>query len=137
MSERGDPQRNFEQIVSMARGPKGDKGEPGEEGKRGLSWLQGRAVVFLFALAALSGAGNLFWTAHEVNSAAAAQRHVQAVAAAAQAKAAIPVCVALLNLSKVQGSHGDTGATYGANLQVAFRRVYDSTQCPRIMRQKP
>jgi hypothetical protein len=47
------------------------------------------------------------------------------------------VCTALQNLAKVHGSHGDSGATYGANLQQAFQRVYTATNCPMIMKGKP
>lgn len=60
------------------RGAQGAQGERGRRGERGLSRLQGRAVVVLFLIAALSGVGNLFWTAHEVQSASAAQQHLSA-----------------------------------------------------------
>jgi type II secretory pathway pseudopilin PulG len=54
------------------------QGKQGERGERGLSRLQGRAIVVLFVIAAAAGVGNLFWTAHEVNAASAAQRSEQA-----------------------------------------------------------
>ena len=62
----------------LPAGPQGERGAQGNQGNRGergqLSRVQGRAVVVLFALSALFGIGNLFWTAHEVNAATAAQR---------------------------------------------------------------
>jgi type II secretory pathway pseudopilin PulG len=60
------------------RGVQGKQGKQGERGERGLSRLQGRAVVVLFVIAAALGGFNLFWTAHEVNAASAAQQHEQA-----------------------------------------------------------
>ena len=48
--------------------PAGPRGAKGERGERGLSRLQGRAIVVLFLIAALAGVGNLFWSAHEVNT---------------------------------------------------------------------
>lgn len=73
---KSDPQENFERMTSLARGP---KGETGSRGERGLSRVQGRAIVILFLIFAALGVGNLLWTAHEVNSAAAAQQAEQAV----------------------------------------------------------
>jgi hypothetical protein len=51
----------------LPRGPKGEQGTRGERGARGLSRLQGRAVVVLFLIAALAGAGNLFWTGRAID----------------------------------------------------------------------
>jgi hypothetical protein len=56
--------RHREEFERLARGP---QGEPGERG-RGLSTVQGRAVVVLFALAVLLGVANLFWTSHETGA---------------------------------------------------------------------
>jgi hypothetical protein len=61
------------------RYPAGPRGAKGERGERGLSRLQGRAIVVLFLIAALSGVGNLFWTAHE-----AAQQRAAAATQAGQ-----------------------------------------------------
>jgi hypothetical protein len=72
---KGDAQEGMERMTSLARGA---KGEPGERGERGLSRVQGRAVVFLFALCVAGIVVSLLWTAHEVNSNAAAQRSQQA-----------------------------------------------------------
>ena len=76
--DRGDPQKSFEQIVALAKGEKGERGAQGNQGNRGergtLSRIQGRSVVVLFVLAALLGAGNLLWTAHEVHAAAVARQ---------------------------------------------------------------
>jgi hypothetical protein len=66
---------NFERMTSLAKGDKGDKGETGA---RGLSRVQGRAVVILFVLAVLLSGADLFWSAHLVNSATAAQQRQQA-----------------------------------------------------------
>ena len=62
----------------LPAGPRGKQGAQGDRGERGLSVLQGRAVVVLFAIAAGCGVGNLFWTSHSVDSAAAAQQSEQA-----------------------------------------------------------
>lgn len=51
----------------LPAGPRGRQGVQGERGERGLSRIQGRAVVVLFLIASLTGAGNLFWTAHEIS----------------------------------------------------------------------
>lgn len=67
MDEKGEPEKNFESMEMLARGLKGAKGERGERGERGLSRIQGRAVVVLFLIGFLAGAGNLYWTAHEIS----------------------------------------------------------------------
>ena len=59
-------------------GPRGVQGKQGERGERGLSSRTARAIVFLFVFCALGIGGNLYWTAHEVNSNAAAQQRQQA-----------------------------------------------------------
>ena len=64
-SGKGDARENFERLPA---GPRGVQGMQGPRGERGLSRLQGRAVVVLFLLGALAGAGNLFWTSHEVGA---------------------------------------------------------------------
>jgi hypothetical protein len=68
MGEKGDPQKAMEAMEMLARGPKGEQGTQGEPGERGLSRIQGRAVVVLFLIAALAGAGNLYWTAHAIST---------------------------------------------------------------------
>lgn len=69
-----------ERFPAGPAGERGAQGNQGNQGERGhLSRLQGRAIVVLFLIAALSGVGNLFWTAHEVHSAAAAQQREQAM----------------------------------------------------------
>jgi hypothetical protein len=103
-----DSRENFERMVSLAKGPKGDRGERGERGERGLAWVQGWAVVFLFALAALSGAGNLLWTAHEVNAAAAAQRQEQAAQQQAAGVVQEKLCTTLRKLSALEPPPGNT-----------------------------
>lgn len=62
MSDR-TPQEQRELIVALA---KGDKGEPGERGEP-LNRATRRALVYLFAVAVLIGAANLYWTAREVD----------------------------------------------------------------------
>ena len=67
---KGDPEKNFESMEMLAKGPKGAKGEQGtqgERGERGLSRIQGRAVVVLFLISALLGGGSLLWTAHAIS----------------------------------------------------------------------
>jgi len=71
----------------LPAGPRGKQGAQGDRGERGLSVLQGRAVVVLFAIAAGCGVGNLFWTSHSVDSAAAAQQRQAATERAAQQRA--------------------------------------------------
>jgi hypothetical protein len=61
------------------RFPAGPRGAKGERGERGLSRVQGRAIVVLFLIGAAGGIGNLFWTAHEVHVAQAAQQAEEAV----------------------------------------------------------
>jgi hypothetical protein len=86
--DRGDPQKNFEKIVALAKGEQGERGVQGNQGNQGergqlstLSQVQGRAVVVLFLIGVMVGMANLFWTAHEVNATAAWQhRQDQAVA---------------------------------------------------------
>ena len=125
------------------QGKQGKRGEPGIQGLRGLPAATRRAIVFLFALAVFFGVFNAFWISHDVNRGATAQRAEQAryeagqradarAAAAAQLKGSVPVCMALLRLSRVHGSHGD-GATFGVNLEAALKAVYKSTGCPKVL----
>jgi len=67
-SSADDPQEHLERMMPLARGPQGEPGEPGKRGERGLSQLQGRAVVVLFLIGALLGAGNLLWTSYQVHA---------------------------------------------------------------------
>lgn len=66
-----------ERLPAGPRGVQGKQGEPGRRGERGLSSRTARAIVILFLISALGIAGNLLWTAHEVDAAAAAQRQQQ------------------------------------------------------------
>lgn len=69
---RRHPRRHRGHPVSPA-----SQGPPGPQGERGTAGLSGpvrRALVFLFALAVLLGALDLFWTAHQVDASKAAQR---------------------------------------------------------------
>ena len=69
-----------ERLPAGPQGERGAQGNQGNQGERGqLSRLQGRAVVVLFLLAALSSASGWFWQAHEARQAAAAQ-HAEQVA---------------------------------------------------------
>jgi hypothetical protein len=94
-----------------------------------LSRRKLRAIVALFILAALLAATSILFTVGYVN-------HQNNHQAAAAAKAAKPLCGALLHLSMIKGSHGDSGATYGQNLEKAFEQVYAATDCPQIMKEK-
>ena len=114
------------------QGKQGKRGEPGIQGLRGLPAATRRAIVFLFALAVFFGVFNAFWISHDVNRGATAQRADARAAAAAQLKGSVPVCMALLRLSRVHGSHGD-GATFGVNLEAALKAVYKSTGCPKVL----
>ena len=59
------------------RGAQGNQGNRGEQGAAGLSSPVRRALVFMFALAVLLGALDLFWTAHEVHASQAAVQAAQ------------------------------------------------------------
>lgn len=102
-----------------------------------LSRRKLRAIVALFILAALLSATSILFTVayvgYENSAQQAAQRRTQAAAAKAQEKAAVPLCGALLHLAQIKGTHGDSGATYGANLEKAFEQVYAATDCSKIM----
>jgi hypothetical protein len=126
------------------QGEKGDRGERGMQGLRGLPTATRRAIVFLFLLAVFFGAFNAFWNSHNVGRAAAAQRAEQrqfeagqrasqAAARQAQLKASVPVCMALLKLSEIHGSHGTTSATYGIHLETGLKNVYKSSGCPKVL----
>jgi len=54
------------------RGAQGNQGNRGEQGTAGLSIDVRRALVSLFAVAALLSGLNLLWTAHEVHASQAA-----------------------------------------------------------------
>jgi hypothetical protein len=97
-----------------------------------------RAIVALFILAAVVSVTSILFTViyvgyqhrqHQAN-----MKRQDAATAAAQAKAAVPLCRALLHLAEIDGSHGDSGATYGANLQTGLRQVYAATGCPAVMK---
>jgi hypothetical protein len=55
-----------ERLPSGPRGEQGRTGRTGERGERGLSRLQGRAVVFLFALAVVLAGYGLVSNSHEI-----------------------------------------------------------------------
>lgn len=86
-----------------------------------------RSIVYLSLGAIVLSATSILFTVGYVSW---QNSHKQAAAA----KAAVPVCMALFHLAQVQGSHGDSGATYGQNLQAAFQQVYAATNCPLIMK---
>lgn len=103
-----------------------------------LSRRKLRSIVALIVLCVLLTATSIGFTVAYVSwqhrqHQATLQRQ-NAAAAAAQARAAIPLCKALLHLAGVGGSHGDSGATYGQNLEAGFRQVYAATDCPEIMK---
>jgi Na+-driven multidrug efflux pump len=82
------------------RGAQGNQGNRGEQGATGLSIPVRRAVVFLFALAALLGGLSLFWTAHEVHASQAASR------AATQAEVRA-LCTTFTKLAALQPPAGN------------------------------
>lgn len=110
-----------------------------------MSWLNAkRGQNILIACVLVVGGGNLWATHDQTDAGIAAQRaeqqryeHGQQVDAArarqAQVKGAVPVCMALLKLSEVRGSHGTTSATYGIHLETAFQGVYRASGCPKIL----
>jgi hypothetical protein len=122
----------------VRRGPQGATGETGQRGEAGVGGKTRHAIVYLFVLAMMLAATSILFTVvyvgyqhrqHQANL-----KRQDAIAAAAQAKAAVPVCKALLHLAEIKGSHGDSGATYGQNLEAAFQQVYRATGCPQIMK---
>lgn len=116
--------------MSEERGPQGETGATGATGEAGMPRNVRRAIVWLFALSVVLAATSILFTVGFIGWQNSHQR-------ATQAKAAIPVCMALQHLARVKGTHGDSGATYGANLQQAFQQVYAATGCPMIMKGKP
>lgn len=110
-----------------------------------MSWLNAkRGQNVLIGLVLIVGAGNLWATQDEVRGGQAAQRAEQAryeagqradaqAAKAAQVKSSVPVCMALLKLSQVHGSHGTSSATYGLHLEAALQRVYKTSGCPAVL----
>lgn len=95
-------------------GPRGVQGAQGERGQRGLSHLQGRAVVVLFLIAALSGVASLFWTGHDVNASKtaiqAAQHREQAAQQRAGAQLEEKLCTTFGKLAVLQPPAGDPSA---------------------------
>lgn len=69
-----------------------------------------RAVVMLFVLSLMLNAANLLWTAHEVNSAAAAQRREQVTAQRAGQAVAAKLCKTLGKLAALQPPPGSAQA---------------------------
>ena len=100
-----------------------------------------RSIVILVVLCVLLAATSILFTVGYVSwqhhAHLAALKRQQAVAAAAQQKAAVPLCKALLHLAEIKGSHGDSGATYGANLQTGLQHVYAATNCSTVLKEKP
>jgi hypothetical protein len=76
LGRRDHPLHHRGALVSetASRGPQGEQGKTGVTGKTGRRGEAGmsrgvrRAVVFLFALNAVIGAGNLMWTSHAVSA---------------------------------------------------------------------
>jgi hypothetical protein len=91
-------------------GPRGAKGAKGERGERGLSWRVRWSIFVLFLLAFGFGAGNLYWTAHEVNANAAAQRQQQAAQRAQGQLLEQKLCATLGRLSALRPPPGNAAA---------------------------
>lgn len=85
------------------------------------------SLAFVVLMVVLGGAiaGNYILMVHYVHS---FNVHEQAI----QAKAGVPVCKALKELASIHGGHVKSHG-YGAQLQVAFQRVYNSTGCQSIL----
>lgn len=97
-----------------------------------------RAIVCLFVAATVLAAASIGFTVTYVgytnHRQHAEQARQAAMQQAAQLKAAIPLCKALHHLAQIQGTHGTSGATYGANLQAGLQQVYATTQCPKLLK---
>jgi len=113
------------------RGQKGDTGARGREGKRGqagLSHAVRRALVFLFALAALLAALALFLTVRSAGDSQAAQR---AAAQAAEHK----ICVTLGKLAALQPPAGNPltnpARGYDQELHMTLDQLGPDLGCPR------
>jgi hypothetical protein len=105
------------------RFPVGPRGAKGDQGERGLSKLQGRAIVVLFLIAAGSGVGNLFWTAHETGAATAAQHREQVAQQRQGAMVEQKLCTTLGKLAVLKPPPGNPSA----NPSRAFDQELHST----------
>jgi hypothetical protein len=88
-------------------GPRGAQGRQGERGERGLSRRVRWAIVGLFVLGAGVGAGNLLFTAHEVNANAGAQRQQRAAQRAQGELLEQKLCATLGRLSALRPPAGN------------------------------
>lgn len=126
------------------RGAQGEQGAPGQRGQRGLSQLQGRAVVVLFLIAALSGVASLFWTGHDVNASKtaiqAAQHREQETQQRAQQRAAAQLeqklCASFGKLAVLQPPAGDPDANpsraYLQGQHIVWREVLADLNCGQL-----
>ena len=100
-----------------------------------------KSIVALCAASLLLAATSILFTVvyvgYENRHQHAQQARQAAATAKAEARAAVPLCMALLHLAQVQGTHGDSGATYGAHLEQVFGQVYNATSCPKLIKEKP
>lgn len=71
-------------------------------------------------------------TARQIEAARAA---VLARQQQGQIAGALRECDALHGLAMVKGTHGTSGATYGAHLQAGFEDVYVASGCPALLQQ--
>ena len=131
-----DSRESFER--NAARGPQGEQGEQGArgaQGERGLSRVQGRAVVVLFLLAALFGAGNLLWTAHEVNAATEAQHQEQAAQQRQGAMIEQRLCTTLDRLAALKPPPGNPASNpsraFDQEQQAALAQLGPDVGCGR------
>jgi hypothetical protein len=90
--------------------PVGPRGAKGERGERGLSWRVRWSILALFVVAFGVGAGNLYWTAHEVNANAGAQRQQQAAQRAQGELLEQKLCATLGRLSALRPPAGNAAA---------------------------
>jgi hypothetical protein len=115
------------------RFPAGPRGAKGDRGDRGLSRLQGRAIVVLFLIAALSGVGNLFWTAHEVHASTTAQRQEQAAQQRAGVVIEQKLCTTLGRLAVLKPPPGspltNPSRAYDQELHAALAQLSPDLGC--------
>lgn len=69
-------------------------------------------------------------TAQQIEKARAA---VLAKQEQGQIAGALRVCDALHGLAAIKGTHGNSGATYGAHLQTGLENVYVASGCPALL----
>jgi hypothetical protein len=100
--------------------------------------IAGAAVIIIVVLL-VAGliAGDYFLTLAVATRTARSIEHARAVslakAQAAEVRAGLRECVALHGLAMIRGSHGTSGATYGANLQRGIANVFAKSGCPQLL----